>query len=70
MNSAADLGGIFIVPDVTALAFAQMKEAGKHLLEFMENFILFATHVDCQCTGLLESFSSDDGRHTYRTLIS
>ena len=36
-------------------------ERGKLLLEFMENFTLFATNVDCQCTGPLETFSFDDG---------
>ena len=29
----------------------------------MENFTLFATNLDCQCTGPLETFSFDDGRH-------
>ena len=38
-------------------------ERGKLLLEFMENFTLFATNVDCQYTGPLETFSFDDGRH-------
>ena len=39
-------------------------ERGKLLLEFMENFTLFATNLDCQCTGPLETFSSfDDGKH-------
>ena len=45
-------------------------ERGKRVLEFMENFILFATNLDFQCTGPLETFSFDDGRHKYRTLIS
>ena len=38
-------------------------ERGKLLLEFMEKFTLFATNLDCQCTGPLETFSFDDGRH-------
>ena len=38
-------------------------ERGKLLLEFMENFTLFATNLDCQCTGRLETLSFDDGRH-------
>ena len=38
-------------------------ERGKLLLEFMENFTLFVTNLDCQCTGPLETFSFDDGRH-------
>ena len=37
--------------------------SGKLLLEFMENFTYFATNLDCQCTGPLETFSFDDGRH-------
>ena len=29
----------------------------------MENFPLYATNLDCQCTGPLETFSFDDERH-------
>ena len=38
-------------------------ERGKLPLEFMENFTLFATNLDCLCTGPSETFSFDDGRH-------
>ena len=40
MNSVADLGGIFIVPDVTALAFApviNMRQAGSWETDWIVN---------------------------------
>ena len=58
-----DLNGSLGLMEGSRPCAGPQNERGKLLLEFMENFTLFATNLDCQCTGPLETFSFDDGRH-------
>ena len=58
-----DLNGSLGLMEGSRLCAGPQNERGKLLLEFMENFTLFATNSDCQCTGPLETFRFDDGRH-------
>ena len=58
-----DLNGSLGLMEGSRPCAGPQNEKGKLLLEFMENFTLFATNLDCQCTGPLETFSFDDGRH-------
>ena len=58
-----DLNGSLGLMEGSRPCAGPQNERGKLLLESMENFILFATNLNCQCTGPLETFSFDDGRH-------
>ena len=58
-----DLNGSLGMMEGSRPCAGSQNERGKLLLEFMEKFTLFATNLDCQCTGSLETFSFDDGRH-------
>ena len=58
-----DLNGSLGLMEGSHPCAGPQNERGKLLLEFMENFTLFATNLDCQCTGPLETFRFDDGRH-------
>ena len=67
MNPAADLGGIFIVPDVTALAFApvinNMRQAGLWETDWIvisseeTTGLVFFCLVSC---GALKTFTRDE----------
>ena len=58
-----DLNGSSGLMEGSRLCAGPQNERRKLLLELMENFILFATNLDCQCTGSLETFSFHDGRY-------
>ena len=58
-----DLNGSLALMEGSRPCAGPQNERGKLLLEFMENFTLLATNLGCQCTGLLETFSFDDGSH-------
>ena len=58
-----DLNGSLALMEGSRPCAGPQNQRGKLLLEFMENFTLFATNLDCQCTGPLKTFSFDDGRH-------
>ena len=58
-----DLNGSLGLMEGSRPCAGPQNERGKLLLEFMENFTLFATNLDCRCTGPLETFSFEDERH-------
>ena len=58
-----DLNGSLGLMEGSRPCASTQSESGTLLLEFLENFTLFATNLDCQCTGPLETFSFDDGRY-------
>ena len=59
----SDLNGSLGLMEGSRPCAGPRNERGKLLLELVENFTLFATNLDCRCTGSLETFSFDDGRH-------
>ena len=58
-----DLNGSLGLIEGSRPCAGPQNERGKLLLEFIENLTLFATNLDCQCTGPQEIFSFDNGRH-------
>ena len=55
MNSAADLGGIWIVLNLTTLAFAQIKEKGKAGPCETDWIVISSEEVTCPASSFILS---------------